>query len=172
MIIKLYDIEQGISVKGKLDGSRMKRPEDSDISFLAPIEYELTVSKSEDNVWFQGPVRARLSTTCARCLEDFAFSVESEMEIELLPKQQAPTAPEVELKSDEMNLYYFEGEEIDIDPYVFDEVMLNIPIKALCLESCQGLCPTCGKNLNLEGCQCEETGASVLAEKLQPFLKD
>ena len=70
-----------------------------------------------------------------------------------------------------MNLYYFEGDEIDLDPYVFEEVMLNIPIKALCSESCKGMCPTCGKNLNIGECQCEKAGASVLAEKLKPFLK-
>jgi uncharacterized protein len=170
MIIKLYDIEEGVSVKGKLDGSRFKRPEDSDISFLAPIEYELTVTKSGDNVWVQGPVRARLSATCARCLEEFAFSVESMLEIELLPKEKAAFAPEVELKPEEMDLCYFEGEEIDLDPYVFEEVMLNIPIKTLCSEACKGMCPTCGKNLNLEECRCDKTETSILTEKLKPFM--
>jgi uncharacterized protein len=171
MIIKLYDIEDSISVKGKLDGSRFKRPEDSAISFPDPIEYELTVTKSGDNVWVRGPVRARLSTMCDRCLEDYAFSVESEMEIELIPKEEVPDSPEVELKSEELDLYYFEGDEFDLDPYVFEEVMLNIPIKALCSESCKGLCPVCGRNLNLGECQCEKTAAGVLAEKLTPFLK-
>lgn len=171
MIIKLYDIEEAISVKGKLDGSRFKRPEDSALTFLDPIEYELTVTKSGDDVWVRGPVRARLSTTCDRCLEDYAFSVESEMEIELAPKEKAPDAPDVELRSEEMDLYYFDGEEFDLDPYVFEEVMLNIPIKALCSESCKGLCPVCGKNLNLGECQCEKTATGVLAEKLKPLLK-
>jgi uncharacterized protein len=172
MIIKLYDIEQNISVKGRLDGSRYQRPEDIAISFSAPIEYELTVTKSGDNLWVHGPVRARVSTTCDRCLEDFTFSIESELDIELTPKEKAPAAPELELKSEEMDVYYFEGEEVDLDPYVFEEVMLNIPIKALCSESCMGLCPTCGKNLNLGECRCEKAGSRVLADKLEPFLKE
>lgn len=172
MIIKLYDIEQSISVKGQLDGSRLKRPEDKAISFPAPIEYELTVTKSGDNLWVHGPVRARVSTTCDRCLEDFTLTIESRLDIELLPKEKAPLEPELELKPEEMDLYYFEGEEIDIDPYVFEEVMLNIPIKALCSESCKGLCPVCGKNLNAGECRCEKATPGVLADKLKPFLKE
>jgi uncharacterized protein len=172
MIIKLYDIEEGISVKGKLDGSLFKRPEDSDISFRSPIEYELTLQMAGENVWVRGPVAATLSLVCARCLEEFTFSVESKLDIELLPGQKAPGAPEVELKTEEMNLYYFQGDEIDLDPYVFEEVMLNLPIKALCSDACRGICPSCGKNLNIEECRCEKTGTSVLGEKLNAFLKE
>jgi uncharacterized protein len=172
MIIKLYDIEHDISVKGVLDGSRLKRPEDTDVSFLSPIEYDLTVSKSGVNLWVQGPIQARLALSCARCLEEFAFSVRTEMEIELLPRESAPSAPELELKTEEMNAYYYEGEAIDLDPFVFEEVMLNMPIKALCSEACKGICPICGKNLNLEECRCEKTGTSVLGEKFKSFLKE
>jgi len=172
MIIKLYDIEQRISVKGKLDGTRFKRPEDSDIAFLSPIEYELMVTKSGDGVWVEGPVRGLLSMSCARCLEEFALSVDSALDIMLLPKEKGPIAPEVELQTNEMNLYYFEGEEIDLDPYVYEEVMLNLPIKALCSEACKGMCPSCGKNLNIEDCHCETGATGTLAEKLKPFLKE
>lgn len=171
MIIKVYDIEQSISVEGKLDGSRYQRPEDSGVSFLAPINYELTVTKSGDNLWVHGPVRAQLSTMCDRCLEDFAFSVESELDIELSPKEKTVVAAEVELTPAEMDVYYFEGEEVDLDPYVFEEVMLNIPIKSLCSDSCRGLCPTCGKNLNIGECPCGKASAGVLADKLTSFLK-
>lgn len=170
MIIKLYDIEESISATGRLDGNRFKRPEDSGLAFVSPIEYDLTITRSGDNVWVAGPVRATLSLLCDRCLEQFAFAVESEMNIELLPRSAASTAAEVELQTDEMNLYYFEGEEIDLDPYVFEEVMLNLPIKALCSEACKGICPVCGKNLNLELCHCETAAAGTLAEKLKPFL--
>jgi uncharacterized protein len=172
MIIKLYDIRESLSVKGSFDGAKFKRPEDSDISFLSPVEYEITVQKAGDSVWLRGPVRGRLSLACSRCLDQFAYSVSSRLDIELLPREKAPASPEVELKTEETNVYYFEGEEIDIDPYVFEEVMLNMPIKPLCSEACKGICPTCGKNLNVEECRCERMGTTALGEKLRPFLKD
>ena len=172
MIIKLYDIQEGISVRGVLDGSTFKRPEDSDISFVSPVDYELKIEKAGNSIWIRGPVRARLSLTCARCLEQFTFSVASRLDMELLPGKEAPGGPEVELRTEEMDIYYFEGEEIDIDPYIYEEIMLSIPLKALCAESCKGICPSCGGNLNIEECRCEKTGPTILTEKLNAFLKD
>jgi uncharacterized protein len=172
MIIKLYDIQEGISVRGTLDASTFKRPEDSDISFVSPVEYDLKIEKAGNSIWIRGPVRARFSLVCARCIEQFAFSVASRLDIELLPRNEAPGGSDVELKKEEMDIYYFEGEEIDIDPYIFEEIMLNLPVKALCAESCKGICPSCGKNLNIEDCRCEKIGPTVLTEKLKTFFKD
>jgi uncharacterized protein len=172
MIIRVYDIQESISVKGTVDGSGLKRPEDADLTFLSPIEYELRVSRVGDNVRIQGPVEASLSLTCDRCLEPYAFTVRSVLDIELMPKEKQPKVAEMELQADEMDVYYFEGEEIEIDPYVFEEIMLNIPIKVLCSDACKGMCPVCGKNLNIEECRCEKTGTSALGEKLKSFLKE
>jgi uncharacterized protein len=172
MIINLYDISEHLSVKGSLDGSRYKRSEDSEVSFLSPIDYDLTLTRSGQNVWVRGPVATKLALVCDRCLEGFTYAVRANLDIELVPKENAPDAPEVELKSEELDQYYFEGEDIDLDPYVYEEVMLNIPIKALCTESCKGICPVCGKNLNLGECRCEKTGTTILGEKLKSFLKE
>ena len=172
MIIKLYDIQDETVVRGSLEGSKLKRSEDTDVAFLSPIEYELTITKTGDCVWLRGPVRTKLSLVCARCLKGFACSVESRLDIELVPKDAEPQAPEVELSNDEMDIHFFEGDEIDIDPYVFEEIMLTIPIKALCSDVCKGMCPSCGKNLNTGGCRCEKIGTSVLGEKLKSFLKE
>ncbi len=172
MIIRVYDIQESITVEGSLDGSRFRRPEDTDISFLSPVEYQLRVSKAGESLRVRGPVRASLSLTCARCIEQYDFTIRSELDIELMPKKEEPKVPEIELKTDDLNLYYFEGEEIDLDPYVFEEVMLNIPIKALCSDACKGICPICGRNLNVEECRCEKSGTSALGEKLKSFLKE
>ena len=49
---------------------------------------------------------------------------------------------------------YDSNNEVDIDEIV-DEVILSMfPQKVLCSPSCKGLCPTCGKNLNHESCDC------------------
>jgi uncharacterized protein len=172
MIIKIYDIEESLSVKSSFDGSRFKRPEDEEIAFSSPVAYELELVRSGDNLWVKGLVKARVLLTCARCLETFSYSINTNLDIELAPKSTAPDAPELELRSDELDLYYYEGEEVDIDTYVFEEIMLDLPIKALCSESCKGMCPVCGKNLNAEECRCERTGSTALGEKLKSFLKE
>lgn len=37
-----------------------------------------------------------------------------------------------------------------------DIIRLNIPVKPLCRPDCKGLCPVCGKDLNLGECECSK----------------
>ena len=172
MIVKLYDIEESLTVRGTMDGSRYKRPEDVEIAFESPIDYALTIQKMGDNLHIWGPVHATLRLTCDRCLEGFTLPVDAQMNVELAPKGDAPKAAEMELRGDEMNLEYYEGDELELDPYVFEEVMLAVPIKVLCNEACKGICPECGKNRNGGECVCKGTEGTPLGEKLKTFLQD
>lgn len=45
---------------------------------------------------------------------------------------------------------------LDLDELAGEDLLLNLPSKVLCKEDCQGLCPTCGKNLNDGPCDCKE----------------
>lgn len=55
------------------------------------------------------------------------------------------------------------GMEINLGALLWQELVLALPIKALCRPDCKGLCPQCGKNLNLEVCSCD-------TESLDPRL--
>ena len=172
MIVKLHDIEESITVRGTMDGSRYKRPEDADITFESLIEYEVTVTKMGSDVRVEGPVKSTMQLLCDRCLEPFSLPVSAHLDIELAPKDDQPNLPDVELSGDEMDLYYFEGDELELEPYVYEEVMLAIPIKALCSDACKGICPVCGRNQNRETCGCGASKGTALGERLQVFLKD
>jgi uncharacterized protein len=50
---------------------------------------------------------------------------------------------------------WFDGKRIDLDPILREQVLLALPMSLLCAESCRGLCPVCGENLNLKDCRCE-----------------
>jgi len=69
-----------------------------------------------------------------------------------------------------MDVYYFEGDEIDLDPFIYEEVLLDMPSRPVCSEDCKGLCGICGKNRNFEACDCHETSRTLLGEKLKSFL--
>ena len=49
---------------------------------------------------------------------------------------------------------YYAGEIIDLVPLITEQIILQVPMKALCGETCRGLCPRCGVNLNLASCNC------------------
>jgi uncharacterized protein len=170
MVIKFLEIEDGAVLKGEIDGLLYKSIEDTEFTFFSPIEYELGVRKFEDGIQLTGPVTCRLSLSCSRCLDDFQYPVRTFMDIEIVRKSNLQEADELELQGEDLDVYYFENNEIDLNPLVYEEVLLNIPMKPLCREECQGLCGTCGKNRNNEICNCNKTPDTPLGEKLKSFL--
>lgn len=95
----------------------------------------------------EGEIKGILSLPCDRCGESFSFPVEAVFSEGFT--NQAIAEGE--------DLHQFQGDEIDLLPYVEQAVFLEIPMKILCKEDCRGLCPSCGKNLNEGACACENT---------------
>ncbi|MFH1756381.1 MAG: DUF177 domain-containing protein [Candidatus Latescibacterota bacterium] len=44
--------------------------------------------------------------------------------------------------------------------YIYENLIINIPIRILCDEGCKGLCPDCGADLNSNPCSCIRTTES------------
>ncbi|MHB8110581.1 MAG: YceD family protein [Syntrophorhabdaceae bacterium] len=170
MLIRLSEIEDVIVLKGEMNITQFPKTDDVNFRLTAPVSYELTVSKFDDAVVIEGPVRVHASVACSRCLEDLDLAFSVDMSIKLMPKAALPESPEMELHNEDLDVYYYEGDEIDIDPFIYEEVLLDMPMRPLCDEACKGICPTCGKNKNTESCECPEAGLSLLGEKLKSFL--
>lgn len=60
--------------------------------------------------------------------------------------------------------------KLDINEFIYSEVIVSLPMKHLCKDDCKGICPKCGKNLNDGKCDCPEKEIdprfSALAELL------
>ena len=169
MFVRLSEIEDGAVLEGNIDGSRLKRREDEDFDFVTPIRYELIVKKLENGVRLEGSLVCSLSLKCGRCLEEFVYPVRAVLDVELVRKEPVLGA-ELELTADEMDVYYFEGDEVDLDPIVYEEVLLDMPMQPLCKGECRGLCDVCGINRNMGECQCGKVSTTLLEEKLKSFL--
>ena len=61
-----------------------------------------------------------------------------------------------ETTGDDPELFTLEGDGIDLSEVLETCFILDMETKFLCKEDCKGLCPTCGKNLNLGPCGCRK----------------
>ncbi len=170
MVVKVSEIEEMTEVKGTLEGSFLPGANDERFPVLAPLEYDLKVEKFDDRVRIQGPVRCELRLQCSRCVDEFPLKVEGYLDVELAPRDAMPRAQEVELRGKELDVEYYEGDEIDITPLVREEILLNLPVRPLCRDECKGLCERCGLNRNHGDCQCGGSRETVLGEKLKSYL--
>lgn len=90
---------------------------------------------------------------CARCLApvEGVFSLDFERTLAtegMLTEQQA------EEMMDEYVV--LQGNELDVDEPLREELLLGFPTKLLCSEDCPGLCPKCGKPKRDGACGCSE----------------
>ncbi len=50
--------------------------------------------------------------------------------------------------------YQLRLDSIDLTPLAREAILLDLPLAPLCAPDCQGLCPTCGADLNRGPCEC------------------
>jgi uncharacterized protein len=61
----------------------------------------------------------------------------------------------------------FDGHVLDLEPTLREQILLALPMDALCSEACKGLCPNCGQNLNEATCDCRADVADPRWAKLR-----
>ena len=170
MIVKISEIDNELIVKGKMEGSQLTMSDENEFCFLSPVDYSFAVRKFENLIRINGSMHCTINLTCSKCLDAFAFPIDTYLDIEFSPKVLTPEVSELELKRNKLDMYYYEGDEIDLDPLIYDELMLNMPVRPLCEESCKGLCDVCGKNKNYEECRCDKVSNTLLGEQLKSLL--
>ncbi len=125
-------------------------------TFTQPVDYTVFLSREGQMIKLRGQVSTLLSLPCVRCLEDTRFAVDSKFDLMLMPVSLIdPTHSE--LNPEEMEYIFFESEKIDLGKILMEQINLCVPNKQTCQNNCQGICPSCGTNLNHEKCQCENT---------------
>jgi len=111
------------------------------------------VSRMGETVFIEGEINSVVETLCGRCLETVRLPVCFDFRYTLLPVKESIKDNE-ELRTEDLDFGFYEGEVVDLSPLIYEQIMLQIPMKVLCSEVCKGLCPQCGANLNAGDCAC------------------
>jgi uncharacterized protein len=101
-----------------------------------------------------GEVSGTLHLRCARCLREFSAPVAERRNVRLLPSARAPQEEETQLGRDDLEVRFYDEPVVDLADLAAEQLQLASPAKPLCSESCQGLCPRCGADLNQGMCAC------------------
>jgi uncharacterized protein len=104
----------------------------------------------------EGRVQADPEFECSRCLKIFSYHIDTELDITLAPEKVLGTAPEHELDRSELDMEFYQGEEIEPLDLVKEQLLITVPMVPLHRPDCKGLCPVCGTDLNETDCGCKE----------------
>jgi uncharacterized protein len=129
--------------------------DDAEVRVVEPAEVSGRLRRDGKDVELQGELRTKLETVCSRCLRPVELPIRSEFRERFVPAVEWRDQEQHELLEEELNLSVFDGEAIELDDVVREEILLAMPAHILCREDCQGLCPICGIDKNQGDCQCE-----------------
>jgi len=123
-------------------------------SLAQPAHARLKVALNGDRVRVTGHVNAALEIACSRCLKPVGLDIDKNVDLEYWPDPNVE-GEEISLSYDELNIGFYRNDQLDLSGVISEQIVLEIPMKPVCDEACQGLCPQCGADLNETACTCE-----------------
>ncbi len=108
------------------------------------------------DIRLNGDLTTTLELACARCLEPVVQNVARKFDLLYRPQGADAGPEERSVAVAETEVSYYQGEGLLLEDALREQVLLAVPLKVICREDCRGLCPHCGKNLNVERCSCAE----------------
>jgi uncharacterized protein len=108
------------------------------------------------DIRLKGKLETSLEVACARCLEPVLLPVKRNFDLLYRPLGTDAGHQELSVTDAEAEVGYYQGEGLLLEDTLREQVLLAVPLKALCRDDCKGLCPHCGQNLNERACACIE----------------
>jgi uncharacterized protein len=102
---------------------------------------DVLISRATSGLVLELRLDVRLHGPCVRCLGDAVVNCS----IDAREYHADEPGGDPELSSE-----YVVDDQIDLSGWARDAIGLSLPDQVLCRPDCAGLCPVCGKDLNLE----------------------
>jgi uncharacterized protein len=105
------------------------------------VEAELAVTRASTGTVLELRFPVRLHGPCVRCLADAV------LDLRISGREYQAASPDA---VDELRSPYVSDDIVDLTSWARDALVLALPDQILCRPDCAGLCPVCGRDLNLE----------------------
>lgn len=120
----------------------------ADDALRGPIEVDLDLDSVVEGILARGTLTFTVELPCARCLEPQS----AEHTVHVAELFQDPRKREDDDEEDPGYEIVDDLTAIDLSTLIRDAVLMDLPVRVLCREDCQGLCPVCGTDRNREDC--------------------
>ncbi|MDP2167822.1 MAG: DUF177 domain-containing protein [Thermodesulfovibrionales bacterium] len=142
-----------------------------ELRMASPVRCNLRIEKAGAEVVVRGVITADAELVCSRCLRTFISLLEAPVEVVYRPASELRDEDKHELMAGELETGFYVGNELDMGELFNEQMLLSVPIKPLCSDSCKGICPGCGADLNEGGCKCGGKGQDKRLEKLKEYFE-
>lgn len=134
-----------------------------DVQRIDPIQVFAKAVATKRMCELSGTAETNVLYRCSRCLVDVQEHISADLH-EMF--SHSPLTKEQE----EADVAFVQGDEIELDAFVEQAVLLAMSPKPLCKNDCAGLCVLCGVNRNEQTCACKESEVDPRLEVLANLL--
>ena len=139
------DIEKTLREGGMLEATlamgTLEWEEGAEIE-VRPVSLKGRLTRVRRGCEFQADLLGGVTLECVRCLQSFSLDL------------AFAHAGESQIQGADCDLYPCKDGKVDLAVIAREQIYLHIPLKPVCLDLCQGLCLTCGEDLNRGPCRC------------------
>lgn len=135
------------------------------------LSVDFTLVKSENEYYCQSSIKAVVTLECARCLNEYDTEITCKQNFVICSEGQLA---EFRKEADDDEDYVFldvSGYRVDVSKILRQAIILNTPLKPICSADCQGLCSSCGKNLNMGSCDCKKDETDMRWDALKKISR-
>lgn len=117
------------------------------------------LNQSLGEIRIDGKLSVLVDGTCDRCLGAASFSIDKDFDLVYVPADQASEARAEELHGAAIEIGFYERDGLELNDVLREVVLLALPMRLVCSESCKGICPVCGQDRNVRVCECRTEAA-------------
>ncbi|HEX6718143.1 MAG TPA: DUF177 domain-containing protein [Pyrinomonadaceae bacterium] len=154
MRIELENLEGGKSNFAHVYQPEDLNPVDERVSLTAPANVTGRVRLAGNELFVNGHVDTRAQAECDRCLKPVELPVSADFALEYITGSTYESSETAELTEAEMTVSVFDGDAIDVNEIVKEQILLAVPSRMLCRVDCKGICPECGIDRDTGDCNC------------------
>jgi uncharacterized protein len=164
----------------RLEGDRLwweqarEALQEPEIELGRPFMFSFQAHRIGMRLLFRGEVDGVANLVCGRCLEPYGYEFREPVQLLLEPAPTGTVLPEggLDLDPEDLEIGRYGGDVLDFDLLLREVLALAWPVQPRCDEGCQGLCPVCGRNRNLETCACSDPSVSRPFARLGELIEE
>ena len=157
-------VDEKVSLSGSFESGDIDFSRDN-VRQATALNWNATAERAGVEIRINGSLTTTVEMMCSRCLEPARQDIHKGFDLFFRQRDELmfDEDQEIELTEKDTQTAFFSGTQLAIGEILHEQVLLALPMKALCRVDCKGLCPTCGINLNSGTCNCP-------TEKFSPHM--
>jgi uncharacterized protein len=119
-----------------------------------------------------GRYTVEMASQCDRCLGRARFALDAALDLFYQPAKVIAVDEEVAIDQNEAEIGFYNGDGIELEEILHEQILLSLPMQRVCSEDCRGICPECGVNRNEVSCGCAEKESDPRWTALRHLAKE